>query len=122
MTQESFFERRGTLKKDRARLVKQLEDLDASISQLDKEVQTCERQVQQLREQLRGTTQHFENKIVGSLKAQRELSDEKMRAMTCKACVHMAIDVARSSTAQRGEELTKQLRRRRAELRRSLSG
>jgi len=121
MTQESFLERRGILMKEREEIAFQLSEIDINLSQIDKEVQTCERQVQQLRGQLSGTTAHFEEKMVTTQRARKELSDEKIRAISCKECVHLAIDVARSSFGQYSADLDQQLQRRRTELRRSLS-
>ncbi|CAE7236794.1 hcpC, partial [Symbiodinium sp. CCMP2592] len=73
----------------------------------------------ELENQLRDTTKHFEEKIAGSFCLQRQLADEKLRAVACKACAHTARDIVSGEELRRSEELATQLRRRRLDLRRT---
>merc|ERR1712232_1351283 len=91
------------------------------MGQLQKDVSSCASQEKQLRDRQRTTTAHFEPKIAAIVHEQRALTDEKARAVAYKECAHMALDVARADESLRNATLTMQLRKRRAELRRTLT-
>lgn len=121
LTQQAFASKRITLEEERRDLKNRLEDIDTSLDQLEKESATCIGQERQLREQMAGTSAHFEAKISHVYRETQALADEKLRAVTYKECAHMALDVARCDATRRGFELTTQLRKRRAELRKTLA-
>jgi len=121
MTRQAFAEKRGTLQDERKALLRRLEELDLHMAQLQQEENGCIAQERQLREQLQTTTAHYEKMIASAIQEQQSLADEKLRAVAYKECAHMALDVVRAYVGSRGVELAEQLRRRRAELKRTLA-
>ena len=78
-------------------------------------------QEKQLQEQMSGTTAHFEKKIAKLVEEQQAMTEEKMRAVTFVECAHRALDIAHQDANLRGSGIDEHLRRRRAELRRTLT-
>jgi len=89
------------------------------LNQLNEGLSSYDKSSRELEQRLRESKQHFEEKIAGSFCQQRRLADEKLRAVACKACAHTARDVVSEEEKRRSEEHAMQLRRRRAELRRT---
>jgi len=121
MTRESFEEKRKSFQEERAALVWRLEEVDAQIVQLDKASSECTGQLQQLQEQLRGTTAHYEEMIAASVRTQKGLSDEKLRAVVYAECAHTAVDVVSCDARRSVAQLAALLRRHSSELQRSLA-
>lgn len=118
-TLTTFATKRSQLQAEKTAILRRLEELDMQLSQIDEATGSCERKSKQLASQLREATHHFEEKIAGSFCRQKYLADEKLRVVACKACAHTALDVVRNEERRRGAEVAAQLRRRRAELRRT---
>eukprot|EP00439_Symbiodinium_sp_Y106_P015365 s1700_g2.t1 len=121
-TLSSFASKRNALEEERSSLARRLEEVQLQLSQLQESTTSCEKRSRELENQLRDTTKHFEDKIAGSFCLQRQLADEKLRAVACKACAHTARDIVSGEDDfehRRSEELATQLRRRRLDLRRT---
>mmetsp|Transcript_64352 Transcript_64352/g.178860 ORF Transcript_64352/g.178860 Transcript_64352/m.178860 type:complete len:762 (-) Transcript_64352:256-2541(-) len=121
MTQHALAEKRIALAEERKALLRKVENLDQELTQLDIDAGQFESQVQQLREQLRGTTQHYENKIESTLCLQKGLSAEKSRAAAFKLAAQCAVDVVQKEDRRLSAEISMQRRRHHAELRRVLA-
>jgi len=121
MTRQAFAEKRSSLQEQRKDLLRRLEELDVHLEHLGREEESCASQERQLRDQLHGTSAHYEKMIATVVRDQKALADEKLRAVSYKECAHLALDVARENVERRGAEFSEQLRRRRGELGRTLA-
>lgn len=117
-TQASMAGKRAKLEEDRAGLVRRLEEVDMQLEETAEVTDKCDAQVKQLSGKVRDTKNLYEEQIAGCFCRQKRLTDEKLRAATCKECAHTALDVIRNEDRRRMEDVQVQLRRRRAELRR----
>eukprot|EP00930_Biecheleria_cincta_P016292 TRINITY_DN13309_c0_g1_i2.p1 TRINITY_DN13309_c0_g1~~TRINITY_DN13309_c0_g1_i2.p1 ORF type:complete len:738 (-),score=151.00 TRINITY_DN13309_c0_g1_i2:84-2210(-) len=121
MTQQTFAEKRDSLKEEQKVLLLRLEEIKRQLDQLEQEAGGCLVQEKQLKEQMSGTTAHFEQKIAKLVEEQQAMTEEKMRAVTFVECAHRALDIARQDANLRSSGVDGHLRRRRAELRSTLT-
>lgn len=118
-TVDSFGQKRARLQEEKASLLLRLEEVNMQIAQMDEALLAFDNSSKQLDGQLRDATHHYEGLIIGSFNKQKQLADEKLRAVACKACAHTGVDIVSSEERRRKTEIGVQLRRRRAELRRT---
>jgi len=121
MTRQAFHDKRDAYQQERESLMQRIAELDSDLTYIEKEASVCDVQLQQLKDQLKGTTQHFEAKINRTLRLTKAVNDEKLRAVTYKECAHLAVDVVKSEAKRFEGEVVVQTRRHTGELRRSLT-
>merc|ERR1712194_997327 len=109
MTQQALIDKRKGVQAERQKLLRRLEEVDNVLVQLQHEEATCTAQERQLQTQMDGTTAHFEDMIAKIVHEQRELANEKSRAVCYKECGHTALEITRMETRRRGTEFARQL-------------
>eukprot|EP00746_Dinoflagellata_sp_MGD_P127039 gnl/MRDRNA2_/MRDRNA2_61729_c0_seq1.p1 gnl/MRDRNA2_/MRDRNA2_61729_c0~~gnl/MRDRNA2_/MRDRNA2_61729_c0_seq1.p1 ORF type:complete len:732 (+),score=181.78 gnl/MRDRNA2_/MRDRNA2_61729_c0_seq1:77-2272(+) len=122
MTMESFNTKRKALHEERANLVRRLEEIDGELAELGRVADDFRERERQLRSQFRETTGLFEDRIAGRFCDQRHLADEKLAAVSMKACAYQALDVIHEQERTRSIELSNQLRQKRSQLARACTG
>lgn len=119
MTAESLNTKRKTLEEERAGLARRLEEIDFELAELTRISDDFSERERQLRSQFRETTGLFEDRIAGRFCDQRYLADEKLAAVSMKACAFQALDVIHDQERTRSKELSTQLRQKRSQLTRT---
>jgi len=117
LREQSILDSRRVLRDEKMSLTKRLREISIQIEELDSAATDSALQVQQLRDHLNTNMELYEKKIEAVISAQRDFSNEKLRAVTYMSCVQMALDAAKCETARCSDENTNAWRTHRSELR-----